>query len=373
MINRLSPSSVARRVACPGSHALEQRYPAENESEGAREGEAAHWVAATMLRRSDTTAVLAGAVHANGTAITSDMIDACLTYFSAVTADAGGLQELHIEEPLHIATIHPDVHGTPDCWFYRANHLYIYEFKYGHGLVEVYENWQLIEYAAGILEFLGITGITDEHARVTFSVIQPRAYHRDGVVRVWSVTASDLRGYFNNLRTVENEATKPNARCRPSPQCTYCTARHACEALQRSALAATDLTGGNVAWALSPAGIGSELRYLKRAAGLLDARINGLSEQALSLIKRGERVPHWRTEQSAGRERWQVSADEVISLGEMMGVKLSKPADTITPKQAVTAGLDRALVNAYSETPPGALRLVTDDGKQARKVFGGTS
>ena len=45
----LSPSSAARRVACPGSRELEARFPESPESDYAREGEVAHWVLRTLL------------------------------------------------------------------------------------------------------------------------------------------------------------------------------------------------------------------------------------------------------------------------------------------------------------------------------------
>jgi hypothetical protein len=72
--------------------------------------------------------------------------------------------------------------------------------------------------------------------------------------------------------------------------------------------------------------------------------------------------------QSVGRQRWTRPDAEIIALGQMMGVELSKPK-LITPKQAEDKGLDSTLVKAYSEYPLGEVKLKPDDGTTARKVF----
>ena len=164
---------------------------------------------------------------------------------------------------------------------------------------------------------------------------------------------------------------KDETYCLPSPQCTYCRARHACPALQATSLAIADISAAAVAWDLPPAHTGAELTHLEHAAMLLDARITGLQAQALSMIKSGNRVPGYIAETSMGRERWKVPAEEAIALGEMFGIALAKPAEIITPKQAIKAGLSPEIVKSYSETPTGAVKLVAENSTTVRKIFGG--
>lgn len=371
--SKLPPSSAARRVACPGSRGLEERYPEDKESPHAREGEAAHWVASEMLR---LRSIPPGNAP-NGEPITEEMYEGAELYFSSIMSvinnygDLDLLKLLHIEERVDISRIHPDCWGTPDCWLFASNELHIWDYKYGHGFVDVFENWQLIEYCAGILEKLGVNEHQDQRIWVNFYIVQPRNYHRDGPVRVWGIKASDLRGYFNILEAKELEASQPIASCNPNPECAYCLGRHACEALQRSALSTADVTLLNTPWELSPASLGNELRYLRRAAELLDARITGLEEQTTSLIRRGERVPFFKLEQTVGRDRWKVDAQEVITLGEMLGHDLAKKPEAITPKQAIKLGVPEAVINSYIEKPHGSLKLVLDEENNARKIFGG--
>jgi Protein of unknown function (DUF2800) len=368
----LPPSSAARRVACPGSRALEEKYPEDEESPHAREGDAAHWVASQVLRECATFPEFAP----NGELITAEMLEGAELYYDAIATVLNKIYgmydhtQLRIEEQIDISTIHPDCWGTPDCWLYHAPDLYIWDYKFGHGIVEVCENWQLIEYAAGIMDHLGIDGIKDQHTYVTFTIVQPRGYDRLGAVRQWRIKASSLRSYFNILRNAENEALNPYSKCHPSPECNYCRGRHACETLQRSALSAVDLSTLNVPLELEPADIGRELRYLQRAYELLEARLSGLSEQALSLIKKGNRVPGYLAEASKGRERWKKSTEEIQALGELFGFNLLKSPEAITPRQAIKAGVPEELVKSYTETQHGALKLIPEDANKIRRIFG---
>jgi hypothetical protein len=372
--SKLAPSSAARRVACPGSRALEANYPEDKESPYAREGEAAHWVASEVLKRRGSISQLHN-VAPNGEYITHEMVEGanlyCETIMNSLKKNEKELvsgSKLEIERAIDISTIHPECWGTPDCWFTTNKDLYIYDYKFGHGFVDVFENWQLIEYAAGIFEELKINGIRDNTFRVHFCIVQPRSYSRYGTVRWWDVVASDLRAYFNILRHAEEESFKNAAQCKPSPECTYCRGRHACEALQRSTLRTVDVTASNMPMELNSHELGRELLYLRHAAELLDARITGLSEQAIAMIRRGERVLNFNLEQSPGREVWNVPATDIITMGNLMGIDLAKKIEAITPKQAIKAGLPEQLIKDKTMQTKGSFKLVEHD---TRKAFGG--
>jgi len=109
---------------------------------------------------------------------------------------------------------------------------------------------------------------------------------------------------------------------------------------------------------------------LMRAAELLDARITGLSQQATFNLHSGERVPFFRLESTQGRDKWKQRIDEVIALGDLMGVDLRKPQEAITPKQAIKKGLPEDVIGAYVEKTSGTMKLVLDDGREARKILG---
>ena len=375
--SRLPPSSAARRVACPGSRVLEAKYPQNPDSPHAREGDTAHWVASEMLKGVGDMGMEFPTVAPNGELITYDMLEGAEIYHDCVATVLNkrcgfyDVSQLHIEKRLDISSIHPDCWGTPDCWAYVGNEIFLWDYKFGHGYVEVFENWQLIEYAAGIIQYLGINGLVDQHTFITFYIVQPRAYHRDGQVREWRTRLSDLRGLFNILRDAEAVASHSFGGCFVSPECKYCSARHVCETLQRSALSTVDQSTINIPLELSEKEMGNELKYMKRAASLLDARITGLEEQITALLMRGKYIPHFALEQSKGRDAWKKSVNEVVTLGEMFGIDLAKPQDVITPKQAIKAGIPQSVVATYTEHANGSLKLAEVQEQHARKIFGG--
>lgn len=367
----LAPSSAAIRIHCAGSRALEATYPETEPSQASLDGTAAHWAAAELLagRLIDT-----GQIAPNGVMLTDEMVEGAELYVADISTTMmqfPGFKPV-IEERIDISVIHPECWGTPDAWIFKPYHLVVWDFKFGHRFVDAFENWQMIEYVAGILERVGITGVSDQKTTVEFRIVQPRCYVGGGPIRTWTVLASDLRGAFNQLRLAEEKSLDPNALCTVNEHCRDCRGRHACQAAQRAAYNAMDVATTNVPFDLDAPALGAELRYVDRAMAQLEARRTGLAEQALALIKQGHGVPFYRAEPSMGRQRWTKPDAEIALLGSMMGVELSK-SKLVTPKQALDAGLDGSIVAAYSETPFGETKLKPDDGSNARKIFGGSS
>lgn len=375
----LAPSSAHRWVRCPLSASLEAAYPETEASPSSLEGTAAHWVVQMLLQ--GTPAAL-DMQAPNGVAVTQEMLEAAELVRDDIVATLGPqwAQSLVVERRVEIPRVHPTHNwGTPDyrAWS-RLNNgrlcLHLWDFKFGHGIVDAFENWQLIDYAAGLLTEAGIDGLRDQETVVDMCVIQPRAYHRDGPVRRWRVVASDLRDSINRLANSAAEALGANPKACPTPEgCKDCLGRHACEALQRAAYAAADKGGQYGALDLSPHALGLELRALKRAQALLEARTTGLEAQAVAAIKAGALVPFWMMEAVPGRLAWSRPAEEVFALGEMLGLKLQKDPEPITPTQAKAAAkaakIDGALFDAYATRPAGAAKLVADTGAKAQLIF----
>lgn len=373
----LAPSSAGRWVECPGSASMEARYPETEADPAAADGTAAHWVVERLLR---DLPVALNDLAPNGVPIDADMLEAGHMVYEDVTAVLGANWRKHVvlERRVNMPRIHPSANwGTPDVRGWAPDPetgrwaLHVWDFKYGHKLVEVYENWQLIDYVSGCLTEANIDGLTDQVTDVTMHVIQPRAYHKNGPIRRWKVKAALLRAYFNRLEGAATEATKLNPPCRPSPPaCENCRARHACEALQRAAYRAADMAQAATPLDMPPDALGLELRQLKRAKALLEARESGLEAQAAALIRSGTAVAWFAMESSPGRRVWTRPPAEIIALGQMFGADLAAPVDVITPTQALKrAPVLESLLPVYSSRPVGAAKLVPDDGTTARRVF----
>lgn len=370
----LAPSSAFRWVKCALAPSLEAAYPETEPSPASLEGTAAHWVVQQALAGA---VVQEGAQAPNGVPVTREMLEAAELVSGHIrdTLGADWHAVLDVELRADARSIHPTHNwGTPDYTAWKDNTLYIWDFKFGHGIVEAFENWQMINYASGILDEIGVTGESDQSIVVEMTVIQPRAFHRDGTIRRWRCLASDLRGYFNQLRGAATRALCESPAATPTLEgCENCRGRHACEGLQRAAYLAAEKGAQFGALELSPHAMGLELRALRQARGLLDARVSGLEAQVEAAIRAGNLVPFWAMESVPGRLGWTRSADEVFALGSMLGLDLKKPPEPITPTQAKVAAkaakLPGELFDAYSARPAGAAKLVPDDGTKARLIF----
>lgn len=365
----LAASAAARWVACAGSVNLCALYPGE-ETPKSKEGTAAHWVTSETLLNVQPAL---GDTAPNGIEVTEEMLDGADMYVAdvmGVAADVDGA--LHVEKTMGCRLIHPECGGTPDAWHHYMNNITIWDYKFGHGFVDVFENWQLITYAAGILEHLGVVpgALDDSLFTFTFRVVQPRNYHRDGPIREWRVKACDLRAHFNILRGAAEAAwLRVDAQCTPNDECGHCDGRRACEALQQSGFKGMDCASSSTPLELSNAALGTELTLINHYLARLEARKTGLEEMAAAQIKLGGVVPGFALDSTVGRLGWTKPINEVIALGQMMGVEVSKPG-VITPTQAIKAGLPDTVVAQYSGRPPGGLKLVASKDGVARRVFG---
>jgi len=374
----LAPSSAHRWVRCSAAPSLEAQFPDMGDKEAAALGTAAHWCMEILL---DSRVVVVGTTAPNGVVVTREMIEAAEIIRDDVVETLGPswFKLAEVEKRVDIPRVSPTHNwGTPDvkAWFtpYR---LYLWDFKFGHDHVEVFENWQLIDYAAGCLSeanarraAAGNPAINETEIEIVMRVAQPRSYHRDGPVREWKVTADQLRDHIHKLSMAADEATGPTPTAKPDPvACEHCSARHACVALQKAVYCGMGIVERAQACEMVPAALGLEARMLEDISQLIEARKTGLQEQILSLFRRGVAVPHWSLRPGQSRTVWNKPDAEIIALGQMMGVDLAKPAEAVTPVQSKAKGLDPEMAKMYSFTPQGALKLVPDDGSDARRVF----
>lgn len=354
---------------------MNQRYPELEEGVEAAEGTAAHWVFEEQLYQRP---VGVGSVAPNGVPVTLEMLEGADIYVEEVGrayASTASVSHYHVERRVAIPAVHPNNWGTPDTWIFGHNptsgraRLVVLDYKFGHGFVEVFENWQLVDYTSGILDELDIEGIADDLVDVEFVVVQPRSYHRDGPVRRWTTRASNLRGLVNKLAGAAEAAHMPKPVARPDPEaCKHCPGRHACEALQRASFYAMDVAGMSTPVEMSVDAMGLELRMLERSLKLMQARASGLAEQLEHALVSGASSPHYAMTPGESKLIWTKPAAEVLTLGQMCGVDLAKPREPVTPTQAKKL-VDPALVALYADRTRPPLKLAPVDTVGARKVF----
>jgi hypothetical protein len=371
----LPPSGAGAWVVCALWPTMNQRYPELEDGPEAREGTAAHWVFTEQLYQRP---VDEGMIAENGEPVTVEMLEGADMYVAEVGrayASLASVSHYKVEQRVAINDVHPNNWGTPDTWIFGHNpttgraRLIVLDYKFGHEFVEVFENWQLVDYALGILDELGIDGAADQVLDVEFVIVQPRSYHKDGPVRRWCTVAANLRPLANKLRGAAEAAHMPNPVARPEPSnCKHCPGRHACEALQREGYRAMDLAGMSTPLEMPLDAAGLELRMLERAIKLAQARASGLAEQIEHALRDGQQSGHYALEPGESKLIWTKPVDEVLALGTLCGVNLAKPAAPITPTQAKKL-MDPALVALYSERTHAALQLVPINMDRVRKIF----
>lgn len=343
---RISFSSMARTVQCPGSVVMCERATPLPDSDEHKEGTAAHWLCDLYVKGRN---VPEGSPAPNGERVTREMIDAAILWRD--TVGFGGMSET----PTQAIRIHPtDCWGTPDWrkWDPAALRLTVADFKFGHKFVEVWENWQLLAATCAMLDEIGATGLDETAISVELIVVQPRSYHREGPVRRKTYQAVELRSYFNIMFNSTHEALGPDPSLHTGPECTYCPARHECPQLQAESMALVEYSEIAEPHTLTPTALGRELTVVEDAIKTLEARRTGLAAQAEALIARGERVAGYALEAKQGNLRWLGTTDEVIAFGASLGVDLRKPPEVITPTQSVSRKLlDAPIRDAYSERP----------------------
>lgn len=367
--SRVAPSAAGRWVECEGSVFLVSHIEPEDGPE-AMEGEAAHWVSSTLLTTGELIAL--DRMAPNGIFVTEEMREVATLYAEHVAARIDPVmwnERLHVEKQLLIPRVHAECWGTPDGWALIGNVLHIWDLKFGHLFVEVFECWQLICYYAGILGLIE-RFVSDEQLEVHFHIVQPRAYHRDGPIRSWVVRGSDLRAHINRLANAAARAMQGGALCRTNDACDLCEARHTCEAALKDAGKSAAMAGSAQPQNLSPYAAGVELHRLHGAKRALDALISGLEAQAENDLRRGAFVPHWQLESEPGRLKWTADSDEIRGLQVVYEVPLFKEPEPITPTQAakLSKGL-AAMLPSYAKRDNGALKLKPFDINQARKVY----
>lgn len=354
------PWGAAETVACAMWPTMNALYPQEP-TQDRQEGIAAHWVASELYHEH---VVAEGQIAPNGVMLTDDIIESGATFADALDGDWTIERPVGDENSLNW--------GRPDARRLEGlrpseRKVGIKDFKHGFNPVDAFEWWQGINYAKLLVEHTWKGMDLLPETPFEFEIVQPRVY-RGKRRNTWAVTLQELQPYFRVLEDAHAAALSPQPIASTGPQCDHCPGRHACQALQTSALRTVHHRQESPPMELTNEALGREAITLRRSIKLMQARLTGLEADAEARLNRGEQVAFHALVKSQGREVFVRPADEVIALGQACGFDLSKPG-TVTPAQARKLGMPDELVSAMADRPGGAYKLVEDDGRAAAKVF----
>lgn len=371
MTNLPKVSDANQWVACNGSFRAQQAYPPLDvePSQSRLEGRACHEVAQKLFKN-EPFGELVGSLSKDGIVITDELFDAAREYFNEVWGYCNSherLHDLHVEMPVSVPG-YDDWYCIPDAWVYvpEGKVLRVWDAKFGHRIVDPFENWQLLIEAYAIIE----THHLDVDI-IELVIVQPRGFTSDGTVRKWALTYDELCAYRQQVNETMPRVLDTAPMCTPGPHCLDCSARAHCDTLKQQSYAGVDYVQSLQTHNLSGHALGVELRLLQRAQEMIKMRLSGLEEQALHEIKQGQHVTFYSAKTTYGRKRWKkdVPVDQVIMMGDLLGQNLRKPQELDTPAQCAKKGIDPSVIEQYAETPVTGVKLEQVDERSIRSVF----
>lgn len=232
----LGASASSRWLNCPGSVALTEQVPERGDTKYSAEGTVAHEVAELALREGVDPLMYVGK-RIDGIMVTKEMALAVGMYVDKVNTlgQSVGVEPM-IEVRFSLAKLGPpvDMFGTADCVVpdRERSHLHVLDYKHGQGVVvEAANNPQLMTYALG-----AVLALEERFNQITVWIVQPRAPHRDGVVREWTFSWDELVDFRKRLIAGAEACFEEDAPLAVGSWCRFCPASALCPAQKEHAV-----------------------------------------------------------------------------------------------------------------------------------------
>ena len=296
---KLPPSGIWPK--CLASARFNVDEPKEPLTVHAEEGITAAWLAQKLIEQhsdgkdiSESLSTHINSTHVNGTLITQDMASFVKGYVELVTS-RGGI--VHVEKSVQINQY---IRGYIDSYSIVDDTLYVDDFKYGYGIIEPFENTQLILYAGGVLMSMDNP---KSIKTVSLGIYQPRATHVMGRYRTWVLSLDEFRPYFGALLKKSEEAQNPESLATPGSHCRYCLSRGKCQALSENLYAAYELLDSQYKHTPTEEEVSLEWDFIQNMSKILEARKSSLEAEITSKLNSGGVIPGLMLAPRLGKSR----------------------------------------------------------------------
>lgn len=260
------------------------------------------------------------------------------------------------------------IKGSYDISYMVNDFLYIDDLKYGWGIVDVFENWQLLGYAIGRYLQLGQPMLKG----VILRIHQPRPHHEEGPTRSWVLTIDELMMYKEIIEARMIEIDGGRADLVTGKQCKHCPAATRCPAFNETYYNVIDVVHEDFnQMNLTEKEIAFQMTQILRAKDILKIKEDSLKELAIDRIRNGTLIPGYSVESSYGDRKWKpnISPDVIKAL---TGKDIVAAPEMLSPAKAEKLGVPKDLVNKFVDRPYLGQKLVPKDAKiEADKIFGG--
>lgn len=339
MIANVHASSLARAMTCSG-HLFFTDLPQEPPSAAAEEGTTAAEYLERVLR-SGVAQDLLDTHSSKGVPFTNDMKFYLLPLADKLLKEAQS--KVLCEETINWTSLCGiELRGRYDVSYIKDGKLHIGDLKYGYGIVEVKNNWQLIGYAIGevIRRKMSFDAIVLE-------IYQPRPHHEDGHIRQWEITYNELLAFKEQIEQKFLEIKNGDNKLNTSDNCKYCKAVTVCPALSKAAYNALEYSMEFVVDNISETELSRELDLVKRAEDLIKIKKDSIQQLAVNRIKSGKIIPNWVTETSYGNRTWKSNMSPKV-IETLTGRKATEEI-MLSPNELEKQGVPKDFINHMTE------------------------
>lgn len=257
------------------------------------------------------------------------------------------------------------IRGSYDISFVRNGCLYVDDLKYGWGIVEVKDNWQLLGYAIGEVLRRGTY-----FEKIVLRIHQPRPHHEDGSTREWILSYSELLAYKERIEDRFTAIIGGQNHLQTGPQCRYCdAAAEACPAFNRLFYRSLEVTTEFVQDQIDERELARQLDQVARAEEVIKIKKDSLTALAVFRVKAGKIIPGYSTEERYGDRSWKGDVSPEI-IKALTGKDIVKQ-EMMSPAQAEKIGVPKDFIKQLVDRRFLGQKIVkknaTDTGN---KIFG---
>jgi len=351
----LGASSAERWMHCPGSNVLLKslNLPPSDEADYLVAGIAAHEVAAKGVHDCIDGWEMIGTKFYKDTECTPAMADAVQTYLNFIRPLQNEFGTWWCEFRISNTEVHKDFYGTVDFAAINEGIIDIVDYKHGEGIVvEPYRNPQLMYYAYGFLQF------RPDARRVRLTIVQPRAYHEEGPVRTWELSAEELAEWGEKTLVPAMRAAEIDETFDAGPWCRFCPAKLVCPLLDGLFKASANI---------DPKRLGDMAdEALTRDYQLIQAiefRIKAIEDEIFRRLQTGRSISGVKLVNKRSKRVFKNGAEEVLNA--QLGAEIYTAPELKSPSQIEALGPKaKKLVNEYAFMPFIGLTVAPEDDKR---------
>lgn len=350
----LGASSAERWMNCPGSVALIEhlQLPQSDEEEWRTEGITAHSIAAACLETGQDAWEM---IHPPA-GVTAAMAIAVQSYLDLCRSLITPSSVVGIEQRVRLPH-HPKGYGTTDFSAYDPEEhvLDIVDYKHGIGIaVDVEWNPQAMYYGRAQLEKF------PDARTVRLTICQPRAFHPDGPIRVWEISAEALCLWADDVLAPAMYRTETDHGLLAGDWCRFCPAKIVCPMLEGLFAAAAKADPARLVH-LSPEKAGMEYNQIQGVKFYIKA----LEALVMGALNKGIDVPHAKLVRQKANRVWKEGAQSVAI--SRFGARVLDEPEFRSP--AELEKLDepgiKDWVHEWAYTPPSGLTVARANDKRA--------